>query len=84
MTSLDAALALVANDAEAMVIGGGAIYAAALPRADRLYLTEVHAEVAGDVCFPEIDAEAWRETAREDRPAEGDRPAFSFVTLTRR
>jgi len=82
--SLDAALAAVADAEEAMVIGGAAIYAEALPRADRLYLTEVHADVEGDVYFPEFDRAAWRETAREDHPAGGDAPAFSFVTLERR
>lgn len=68
---------------EVMVIGGGEIYAAALPRADRLYLTEIHMEPVGDVTFPEIDRFQWREVAREDHAAEGNTPAFSFVTLDR-
>ncbi len=68
---------------EAMVIGGGEIYAAALPRADRLYLTEVHIEAEGDVYFPPLDRSQWRELSRDDHPAEGDTPAFSFVTLER-
>ncbi len=68
---------------EAMVIGGGEIYAAALPRADRLYLTEVHIEAEGDVYFPPLDRSQWRELSRDDHPAEGETPAFSFVILER-
>lgn len=48
------------GDDEAFVFGGEAIYALALPRADRLYLTRVHARVDGDVFFPELDAPAWK------------------------
>jgi dihydrofolate reductase len=84
VASLEAALAAAADANEAMVIGGGEVYAAALPRADRLYLTEVHLAVDGDVHFPKIDRAAWRETAREDHPAADGNPAFSFVTLERR
>ena len=46
------------ND-EIMIIGGAEIYALALPRATRLYLTQVHAEPKGDVFFPELDLSAW-------------------------
>lgn len=82
--SFDAALALVAGQAEAMVIGGADIYRLALPRARRIHLTRIHAEPEGDTHFPPLDLRAWQETAREDHPAEGDRPAFSFITLERR
>ncbi|MEX0618250.1 MAG: dihydrofolate reductase [Pseudohongiellaceae bacterium] len=51
---------------EACVIGGAKIFSSALPLADRLYVTLVHAEVEGDVCFPEFDLAPWRETWRED------------------
>ena len=44
---------------EIMIIGGAEIYALALPRATRLYLTQVHAEPQGDVFFPELDLSAW-------------------------
>ena len=44
---------------EIMIIGGAEIYALALPRATRLYLTQVHAEPKGDVFFPELDLSAW-------------------------
>jgi len=76
--SLEAALALAGSVPEVFVIGGAELYAAALPRADRLYLTLVDAEYAGDAFFPEIDPADWRETARE--PGAG----FAFVTYERR
>jgi len=84
-SDLDQALSIAAGHGtdEIMVIGGGQIYAAALPYADRLYLTEVHMEVEGDVSFPAFDRNQWREVSRDDHAAEGDTPAFSFVTLDR-
>ena len=77
--SPDAALALAGE--EVAVIGGGDIYTLFLDRADRIALTEVHATPAGDVVAPSFAG--WVEIAREDHPAEGARPAYSFVTLTR-
>ncbi|MDA0663087.1 MAG: dihydrofolate reductase [Proteobacteria bacterium] len=68
---------------EIMVIGGGEIYARLLPAASRIYLTEVHEAPDGDVVFPEINAAVWRETARDDFAADGETPAYSFVTLDR-
>ena len=88
--SLDAALQLAAQVAlidgvdECVVIGGAEIYAQALPRCDRLYLTEVHAAVDGDAFFPAWDRGAWRETARENHAAAGSNPyAYSFVVYER-
>jgi len=83
--SFEQALAIAEKEdtEEVMVIGGGAIYAAALPRADRIYLTEVHIDTAGDVRFPPLDGDQWREVSREDHAAEGDTPAFTFVVLER-
>jgi dihydrofolate reductase len=77
------AAALAAGADEVMVIGGEQIYRLFLDRADRIYLTEVHAEVDGDARFPAFDRTAWIEAARDDRPAEGEVPAYSFVTLDR-
>jgi len=81
--SLDAALAAAGGD-EALVVGGAGLYALALPRAVRLYLTLVDAEVDGDVFFPAIDRAQWREVAREPHGAD-ERHAFpfAFVTLER-
>jgi dihydrofolate reductase len=69
---------------EVMVIGGAEIYRMALPGADRLYLTEVHTEVTGDVFFPAWDRSAWAEVSREDvPPRDSDAPAYSFVVYER-
>ena len=66
-----------------MVIGGAQVYAEALPAATRIELTEVHSAPDGDTRLPPFDPARWRETARDDHPAEGETPAFSFVTLMR-
>lgn len=76
----------VSDDAdEYFVIGGARLYAASLPLAQRLYLTWVHAEVAGDTFFPQFDLSDWRELRREDSaPPADDRPyAFSIVVYER-
>lgn len=77
----DAALALAGGE-DIAVIGGAEIFALFLPRATRIELTEVHVAADGDATVPPFGAE-WREAARADHPAEGDRPAYSFVTLAR-
>jgi dihydrofolate reductase len=69
---------------EIAVVGGAEIYRAALPCAARIHLTEVHADVEGDVHMPVFDSVAWHEVSREDHPAIGGSPGFSFVTLDRR
>ena len=69
---------------EFCVIGGAALFEAALPRAKRLYLTEVEAEVEGDIMFPAFDESEWREVRRESHPAgEGDDHPFVFRVLER-
>lgn len=71
-------------DGEVMVIGGAGLYAAALDIADRIYLTEVHATVDGDVAFPPFDRDRWAETSRIRQPAgEKDDHDHSFVVLDR-
>ncbi len=70
---------------EAVVIGGAEIYRLAMPFADRLYLTEIHAEVDGDTYFPEFDRSSWQEVARLDFDAEGANPYdYSFIVLVPR
>jgi dihydrofolate reductase len=70
---------------EIMVIGGAGIYALALPQADRIYLTEVHAEPDGDTVFPTYDRAEWTETARtRQKAAPGDTADYSFVILDRK
>ena len=89
--SLEAALSLAEDIAlidgvdELMVIGGAQIYAEALPRAERIYLTEVDADVEGDAYLPAIDRSAWLEVSREvHAPSETNPYPYSFVVLDRR
>lgn len=70
---------------EVCVIGGSALFELALPKTKRLYLTEVAAEVEGDVHFPSFDESAWIEVRRETHDAgPGDDHAFVFRVLERR
>ena len=68
-SSLEAAFSACGNDEEVFVIGGEQLFRQALPIADRLYLTTVEADVAGDAFMPEIDFPAWREISSEFAPA---------------
>ncbi|MFN3521969.1 MAG: dihydrofolate reductase [Phenylobacterium sp.] len=70
---------------EVCVIGGASLFALALPRARRIYLTEVDAEVEGDVHLAPFDEAAWTEVRREAHPAgEGDEHPFVIRVLERR
>ncbi|MCY7339143.1 MAG: dihydrofolate reductase [Sphingomonas bacterium] len=78
------ALAL-AGETPVSVIGGAAIFALFEPLADRIELTEVLAEVEGDVTMPDLrSSERWREVAHEDNQAAGETPAWRTITLVRR
>jgi len=79
-TSLDAALAAVADAPKVFVIGGGELYALALPLAQELVLTEVDAEVEGDTFFPPWDRSRFVETSRDVRQADGLRYDFAHYT----
>lgn len=82
--SLDAALAVLGDCEEVMIIGGATLYAEALPRATRLHLTEIDAELAGDTWFPALDRSQWREVASEARGIDADNPlAWRHVVLER-
>jgi dihydrofolate reductase len=73
------------GDREIMIIGGAALYREALPDATRIYLTEVHATLPGDVHFPRFDRSEWREISREDHgPDARNAHGYSFVVLERR
>ena len=89
-TSLDAALGYARTDAakrgvdEIMVIGGGDIFAATMPIADRLEITHVHASPEGDALFPPINPEVWQEVSHEDHFAGPDDDAdFTLATYVR-
>ncbi len=62
---------------EAFIIGGAGLNAAALAVADRLYVTEIDAEIEGDTWFPELDWSRWRRVSRESFPAD-QRHAYAF------
>ena len=88
--SFEAALAAARGDAlrrdarEIVVIGGTDMFAQAMPLADRLEITHVHAQPDGDTHFPPIDAACWREVARSEHPASPrDEAGFACVTYAR-
>jgi len=76
VTSVEQALSLVdgsdGNEGaeEIMVIGGGAIYAHCLPKADRLYITHINAAIDGDTQFPNYDDGSWKKTASDVRDSD--------------
>ena len=73
-----------AEGAPISIIGGAEIFELFLPRAARIELTEVLADIHGDTSMPDPrDSGNWRETWREDHPAAGGQPPFRFVTLER-
>lgn len=68
--SLDEAIAKASGDSETFIIGGGEIFAAALPRVARMYVTWVEGEITGDTHFPAVDWSRWRATEEERFPAD--------------
>ena len=77
------ALAL-AGDQPVSVIGGAEIFELFLPLAERFELTEVLGDIEGDTVMPDPRVEGgWQEIGREEHQAEGDTPAFNFITLAR-
>ncbi len=76
--SLAAAIAAADGADEVFIIGGAELYAQALPIADRMQLTEITTDFAGDTHFPDYDRKAWKEAAREThRAATGLEYAFA-------
>jgi dihydrofolate reductase len=73
------------GDTEVFIMGGAELYREAIPRAERLYLTRVHAEVDGDTHFPNIDISGWRQLESTHHPA-GERNDFpcSFEVYERK
>lgn len=84
VTSLDAAISAAGPVPELMIVGGASLYAEALPRAERLYLTLVHAKIQGDVRFPPWDPSEWQEIERTEHPADQRNPIpMTFLSLHR-
>ena len=83
VTSLDAALSALQGEPRVFVMGGAQLYALALPRADEMVLTEIDADLDGDVFFPAWDHTQWREVERHS--ARSDQGiAYHFVTYHRK
>ncbi len=84
VTSVAEALSRVGDAAEVACIGGGGVFQLLLPRTQRIYLTEVHAEIAGDTYFPPLDQAEWREVERREQAAdERNVHAMTFRILER-
>jgi len=81
--SLEEALALLEGEPEVFVIGGAELYANALPRGDELLLTEIDADIDGDVYFPHWEQVEFAEGSRDTRTAADGTP-FAFVRYARR
>jgi dihydrofolate reductase len=91
VTSLDQAIeqaeacSLVNGTDEVIVMGGAEIYKLCLPKADRLYITFVHAKVDGDAFFPDFDLSKFKEIGREEFFADGSNPYdYSFAVFDKR
>ncbi|MBC9131631.1 type 3 dihydrofolate reductase [Frischella sp. Ac48] len=73
-TSLPAALAIVKTSPEVFIIGGGNIYQQVLPQVNRLYLTHINTDVAGDTHFPNYHCEQWQSIFKEYHLADEKNP----------
>jgi len=79
--SIDAALDLVADNEEVMIIGGANIYEQMISKAEKMYLTFVDAECEGDAWFPEINQEEWNKTDQQLYEAD-EKNNFNFTVVT--
>ena len=83
--SLEAAIAACGDDEEIFVIGGSDVYRQAIKIADRIYLTEIDAEISGDAHFTEFDVNAWRETSRDSHSPDETNPfPYHFVVYDKK
>ena len=82
--SFDDALKIAGDAEQIFVIGGAQLYAAAMPRARRVLLTEIDIDFDGDTYMPALDRTQWREKGRETHAPTSERPfAYSFVVYER-
>jgi dihydrofolate reductase len=85
VSSLEEAFAKTKSDNEVFIIGGAEIYKQALALANKLYLTLVHRSFKGDVSFPEIDKNLWKQVSSEKgKPSDTDGLEYTFVNLERK
>ena len=83
-TSIDAAISIVDDTEEVMLIGGASLYQQTLDRADMIYLTLIHHQFTGDTWFPQIDPKHWKLVSRDNFDADDKNPfAYSFVKYKR-
>ena len=83
VSSIEQALELVKESEEVMIIGGGSIYQACLAKANRLYVTEIKADIEGDTHFPDW-GNGWQESYRETYKADDkNQYDMEFVILDR-
>jgi dihydrofolate reductase len=82
VNSLDAALAALIEFPRVFVIGGEQLFTQAFPKADRLYITEIDIDVAGDTFFAVPNESEWKEVERT--PASEGEITFNFITLERK
>ncbi len=81
---LESALRAAGAAPELLIAGGAQVYALALSRATRIYLTRIHTVLEGDARLPDIDLASWRETSREWHPSDARHAhAMTFITLER-
>ena len=82
--SLEDALRAAGSVPEVMIIGGADVFQQALPHAQRMYLTIIEHEFAGDTFFPQWETSVWNEIERNTRPADDNNPyPMTFVTFDR-
>lgn len=81
--SIPEAIAACQGDEEIFFVGGAELYRQALPIVNRLYLTEIQAEVEGDAWFPEYNRDDWKETSRDRRKDEASGLHYHFVVYDR-
>ena len=84
VSSIEEAVAMVKDEKEAFIIGGGMVYRQFYPLANRLYLTVVHKDFDGDVFFPEIDYNEWEEETRENHHDDKNGFDYSYINLLRK
>ena len=83
--SIEEATEMIKVEPEAFICGGASVYAQFLPMAQKLYITEVHANPEGDTFFPEIKKEEWNEVKREEHKADDkNKYDYSFVILEKK
>lgn len=84
-SSLEVAISACGNDEEIFVIGGAELYRQAIKLADRIYLTEIDADIPGDAHFTEFDRKLWQETGRVNNvPDEKNLYSYHFVVYDRK